>query len=338
MQNFIEPPEAVNLRAGANLHANATLLSLVRNSELDDLLMTMDDVEKTFNSKFNYPWTFINDEPFSKEFKAKTREKTKAIINYEIIPQEHWVEPFWIDQGLTEESSKYLKKEGVQYSSLGSYHRMCRWNSGMFYHHPKMKEFRWYWRIEPKTHYFCDINYDVFRFMEEKNKTYGFVINIYDSPESIRSLWPTTLEFVADHPEYVHPNAAIGWLTHNKRPDHSDVAGGYSTCHFWSNFEIGDMDFWRSEAYTEYFNHLDRAGGFFYERWGDAPVHSLGLGLFEDKNKIHWFRDIGYQHIPYFNCPNSPQCSKCVPGLFSDGTGLSQENCFDKWLQYGGEI
>jgi hypothetical protein len=49
------------------------------------------------------------------------------------------------------------------------------------------------------------------------------------------------------------------------------------------------MEFWRREAYDAYFNYLDRAGGFFYERWGDAPVHSIGLGLFEDASKIHWW-------------------------------------------------
>lgn len=125
--------------------------------------------------------------------------------------------------------------------------------------------------------------------MEDNNKTYGFVINIYDSPESIETLWPQTLEFIAEHPEHLHSNNAIKWLTDsNNRPLHNEKANGYSTCHFWSNFEIADMTFWRSKAYKDYFDHLDRAGGFFYERWGDAPVHSIALALFEDRNKIHW--------------------------------------------------
>lgn len=33
----------------------------------------------------------------------------------------------------------------------------------------------------------------------------------------------------------------------------------------WSNFEIADMDFWRSEAYTKFFEFLDSKGGFYYE-------------------------------------------------------------------------
>lgn len=187
------------------------------------------------------------------------------------------------------ESADMLDEKGVQYAQMKSYHQMCRWNSGKFYHHPALKDIRWYWRVEPKVHFFCDVDYDVFRYMEDNNKSYGFAINIYDSPESIETLWPQTLEFIAEHPEYIHINNAMQWLTDSKnRPTHNHNANGYSTCHFWSNFEIGDMNFWRSKAYEDYFAHLDRAGGFFYERWGDAPVHSIGLGLFEDKDKIHW--------------------------------------------------
>jgi hypothetical protein len=33
----------------------------------------------------------------------------------------------------------------------------------------------------------------------------------------------------------------------------------------WSNFEIGDLDFWRGEAYMKYFEFLDKKGGFYYE-------------------------------------------------------------------------
>lgn len=39
-----------------------------------------------------------------------------------------------------------------------------------------------------------------------------------------------------------------------------------------SNFEIADLDFFRGEAYSRYFDHLDRAGGFSYERWGGTLV------------------------------------------------------------------
>lgn len=207
----------------------------------------------------------------------------------ELIPKEHWDMPSWIDNELFEESAKILKEHDIQYGSMKSYHQMCRWNSGLFYKHPALANTQYYWRVEPKVHFFCDVDYDVFRYMQDRNKTYGFTINLYDSPQSIPTLWPETTKFIAQHPEYLHENNAMRWITDaERRPEHNVQANGYSTCHFWSNFEIADMSFWRSQAYEDYFNHLDRAGGFFYERWGDAPVHSIALGLFEDSSKIHW--------------------------------------------------
>jgi alpha 1,2-mannosyltransferase len=55
------------------------------------------------------------------------------------------------------------------------------------------------------------------------------------------------------------------------------------------------MDFWRSPAYQAYFAHLEAQGGFYYERWGDAPVHSIAAALFLPKEKIHLFDEIGYE-------------------------------------------
>lgn len=100
-------------------------------------------------------------------------------------------------------------------------------------------------------------------------------------------------------------------------------------CHFWSNFEIASLKFWRSPAYEDYFNHLDKTGNFFYERTGDAPVHSIGkprllesphgvpaltpsslsclfataASLFLPASALHHFADISYEHNPYQTCP-----------------------------------
>ncbi|OAF61792.1 hypothetical protein VC83_01795 [Pseudogymnoascus destructans] len=317
---------------------NATLLALVRNEEVKGMVQAMRDLERTWNHKFNYPWTFFNDVPFTDEFKELTSAETNAECHYELIPKEHWEVPSWVNGDLFHESTRLLAEQDIQYGEQVSYHQMCRWNSGLFYKHPALANTRYYWRVEPNVHFFCDVDYDVFAYMQDNNKTYGFTINLYDAPQSIPSLWPETIKFLAEHPEYVHDNNAMEWLTDSqRRPEHNKQANGYSTCHFWSNFEVADMDFWRSQAYEDYFNHLDRAGGFFYERWGDAPVHSVAIGLFEDSSKVHWFRDIGYQHIPFFNCPNSPKCTGCVTGRLTDGDSwLHQEDCRPNWFKYVG--
>jgi mannosyltransferase len=65
---------------------NATILSLVRNNELEGMLQAMRDLERTWNHKFNYPWTFFNDEDFTEEFKIRTRKETNAECHYGTLP------------------------------------------------------------------------------------------------------------------------------------------------------------------------------------------------------------------------------------------------------------
>ena len=47
---------------------NTTLLMLTNSWGIDGALRVVGEVEERFNRKFNYPWIFLNDEPFSDEF------------------------------------------------------------------------------------------------------------------------------------------------------------------------------------------------------------------------------------------------------------------------------
>lgn len=50
----------------------AALISLARNSELVGIMQSMRQLEYQWNRKYNYPWIFFNDEPFTEEFKVST--------------------------------------------------------------------------------------------------------------------------------------------------------------------------------------------------------------------------------------------------------------------------
>lgn len=63
------------------------------------------------------------------------------------------------------------------------------------------------------------------------------------------------------------------------------------------------MNWLRSRAYSDFFESLDNDGGFFYERWGDAPIHSIAAGLMLKKEEILFFNDIAYRHAPFTHCP-----------------------------------
>jgi hypothetical protein len=60
------------LNASKPLHvrkANATMVMLARNTDLDNAVQSVRRIQDRFNHKFKYPWVFLNEEPFSDEFK-----------------------------------------------------------------------------------------------------------------------------------------------------------------------------------------------------------------------------------------------------------------------------
>jgi len=59
--------------------------------------------------------------------------------------------------------------------------------------------------------------------------------------------------------------------------------------------------------------------------------------LATNANAYRRFKDIGYQHIPFLNCPNSPKCKGCVKGKMWDGKDfLKEEDCRPNWFKYIG--
>ncbi|GAW07358.1 glycosyltransferase family 15 protein [Lentinula edodes] len=237
---------------------NATLVFLARNSDLRDVLTSMSNLERRFNHNYLYPWVFLNDEEFTNEFKGRVLLETNAPVYFGLIPKEHWVQPAWIDEDKAEESRKRLKGQNIIYGDSSSYRNMCRFNSGYFFQHPLLQQFKYYWRVEPNVDYFCDMNYDPFQYLNQNNQTYGFTIALYETPETVTTLWDSVKEFMVKYPQYIANDNAMELLS-------NDGGQTYNMCHFWSNFEIADMDFWRSEAYRKFFNFLDAKGGFYYE-------------------------------------------------------------------------
>ncbi|KIW67816.1 hypothetical protein PV04_07042 [Phialophora macrospora] len=276
----------------------AALISLVRNEELDGILQSMRQLEFHWNRQYNYPWVFFNEKPFSAEFKAATSSATSARTEYHLVPRAHWVTPPHINQTLYYNSLDYLSLTAVGKGHLLSYHAMIRWQSGLFYLHPALEKYDYYWRVEPDVHFFCDIPYDPFRFMHANEMVYGFNMAILDDARSFASLWSTTQDFIVQYPHLIHPDANLDWLV--------DPATGwnYNNCQFFSNFEIGSLSFFRdNEGSRLYFDWLDQKGGFYYSRWGDAPVHTLMVSMFTPPEKTWWFRDVGYQHDIARHCP-----------------------------------
>ncbi|KAI9773982.1 MAG: alpha 1,2-mannosyltransferase 2.4.1 [Geoglossum umbratile] len=293
-------PEGAHETEGTSQRVNATLISLARNSDVWDIARSIRQIEDRFNRQFNYDWVFLNDQPFNETFKKVTTALVSGKAKYGLIPEEHWSFPKWIDQKRAAEVRQQMAQKQIIYGDSVSYRHMCRYESGFFFRHPLMMDYDWYWRVEPNIEILCDIREDPFKFMEDNGKKYSFVLSLYEYGETISTLWDSVKMFMKVHPEHIAEDNTMAFLS-------NDNGETYNNCHFWSNFEIASLNWLRSPAYMDYFNSLDKDGGFFYERWGDAPVHTIAASLMLNKDEIHFFNDIAYYHVPFTHCPASEQ-------------------------------
>ncbi|KAG6989829.1 hypothetical protein G7Y79_00063g093800 [Physcia stellaris] len=318
--------------------ANAVLVVLARNSELQGVIQSIKSMERHFNRWFNYPYVFLNDGDFNTTFKETILNYTSSPVEFGKIDPDMWGYPDWSNVEVAREGIRKQGDKAIMYGGMESYHHMCRFYSGFFYKHELLAKYDWYWRVEPDIKYFCDMTYDPFIHMERAKKTYGFTIAVKELKETVpnifryasaykrvnnltsKGLWEMFAEPAEvpkfpqdDDPKYKPPlpeeilstEAGQGGL-----PDVDPEAMEgevYNMCHFWSNFEIARLDWFRSKEYNDFFDMMDRSGGFWMERWGDAPIHSLAAGALLSPKDIHYFRDIGYRHTTIQHCPaNAP--------------------------------
>ncbi|THX57615.1 alpha-1,2-mannosyltransferase Kre5 [Aureobasidium pullulans] len=316
--------------------ANAAFVVLARNKELEGVLQSLKSVERHFNRWFHYPYVFLNDGDFNSTFKDEVRKHVSSNVEFGKIDSSMWGFPDWVDHNVAKEGIRKQGDAAIMYGGMESYHHMCRFYSGFFYKHELLQKYDWYWRVEPEIKYFCDITYDPFIHMERNNKVYGFTIAVKELKETVpnifryasaykrvnnitsTNLWDMFLEpkpekpadeLPKDDPKYKKPlpedilRTEPGAGTIPDVDPESMEGETYNMCHYWSNFEIARLDWFRSKEYEDFFQMMDRSGGFWMERWGDAPIHSLAAGVLLNVSQVHYFRDIGYRHTTIAHCP-----------------------------------
>lgn len=131
--------------------------------------------------------------------------------------------------------------------------------------------------------------------MIEANKTYGFTVAIKELDKTV----PNLFRYASAHRRVNNMTSKGLWEMFVDRPEEDeDFMPGkdprkkpppppdfeedtgrmpdvdlesmegevYNMCHFWSNFEIARLDWFRSKEYQDFFEAMDRSGGFFMER------------------------------------------------------------------------
>lgn len=123
--------------------ANATFVMLARNSDADGAVHAVRSMEDRFNRNYKYPWVFLNEEPFSDDFKRYTRPSSPPSLHklsrmltpvptplshisrvsivasgpvyFGQIPEGHWYQPSWINETRAKEERDKMQAENIMY-------------------------------------------------------------------------------------------------------------------------------------------------------------------------------------------------------------------------------
>ncbi|KAJ3413509.1 alpha 1,2-mannosyltransferase 2.4.1 [Chytridiales sp. JEL 0842] len=180
-----------------------------------------------------------------------------------------------------------------------------------------LKNIDYYWKIESGTKYYCNMHYDPFFMMKGLGKKYSYNYIHQDSTYATSTLWASAKRYIKDKLGDKVPKHMTPFLDQNKE---------YSGRHFWSTFEITSLDFLRSDAYTSFFEHLDKSGGFFYERWTEGPVHTLAVALLLNPGEVHLFNDVGFLKAPFFSCPAETRGVDRLMGVCNCDSDIPMKN------------
>jgi len=239
----------------------------------------LSSLEVAFNHQYHYPLVVFHEGDFEEVYKQQLHSSSfSGNITFSPVV---FSTPQFLDQSrIPEIVTAYDRNFSV------GYRHMCRFYAGQIAHMESLAQYDWMWRIDDDSIYICPIGYDPFLYMQKNGKRYGYAVEWQEADETISwGLWEATRDYMKTHNiDRKHLNGYI------------NCVGTYNRCHFWNNFEIVDLRLLRSLDYTSYFDHLDRLGGIYYHRWGDALIRTLGVLLFTSPSEVHKFVDIGYAH------------------------------------------
>ncbi|CAO3580590.1 unnamed protein product [Absidia cylindrospora] len=313
----------------ASLAAHGVLYMAVRNEDVQKVRETIRSIEDRFNHQWNYPWVLLCSEGFTEDFIKYTSSIPSGPIFYGKIDPEAFAYPSWLN---LDKLKKSMGNSDTGHEDI-SVLQMKRYQSGLFYHHSLFNNVKYIWRIEPGMSFSCrmtDDGDDPFEKMVRNNKTYGFAVTRrYQEQKSTEAIWKMTKNYMNSYTTYqvLPEDQTIMQAMVERR--------GYNSCHFWSLFEIMDVQFLKSVQHQHFFAHMDHQGAFFYEKLTDSVYRTMAIAMFLNIDKIEYFNEIGLKKDGFIShCPlNIEQINKCACDTHGNDV-FDVGSCSIRFLQY----
>lgn len=294
--------------------ASSGALVLVASSRSDaaHVAPTIHSYQQRYNNRFHHDWVIISQRGTLKEYRDTIREIAKG-STVKFIELKNLGSFLTFPEDVDTNKVRKLRRETALgqpwrrlYNSLSSRH-FTRFGAGHFYNFDNIwLAYQYYWRVPVGATLGCDVTYDVFQHMEDNGLKYGFLL-LRNDPQV---MYPTFLskvqQYVEDANNQMQPSPRknnFQFLIESGEVN-EDLSWKARGCHFDADSEIGSIDFFQSEQYKHYFNHIDGLNGIYYETWRESAIKTAAVSLFLLSSEVK-FMDLPVQSPMFgaFNCP-----------------------------------
>lgn len=222
------------------------------------------------------------------EIQARVRVSVDYNITFLQIPASSWQIP----RGLHKADS--FGGHGIGYK------HMCRWYSKTFFQYLNVSGYKWALRFDQDSVFLSSIDFGLVESMVKNKQQYGYRVWGVDHLEVVWGLPEITSYFLKEQ------NIQPKWLFNMCSPKSTDGlktardGTGWNRQIVYNNFFVTNISFWLDVQVQRYLRLLETTGGFYKFRWGDAPVHTMVIGMFLDEVQLERF-SFDYDHQRVFS-------------------------------------
>ena len=168
--------------------------------------------------------------------------------------------------------------EGLTPGQRG-YRHMCHFFANDIFLRDELACYERYMRLDVDSYILSPVKYNIFERMAQKGWKYVYRMEMKEHATVAKGLREAAEAYFSSNPSCVRNHPAIKRLKL-----------------YYTNFEICDLEFFRSEPWQKYFGAIDATGGIWRHRWGDAPIRWLGIKYLMRPSEVHCMRDMSYFH------------------------------------------
>lgn len=282
--------------------SKCAIFILTQNTELKRqyLKTTLYFLFRNFNKRFSYPVIILHEGDYDsrgqEEILKSVRSNFRYLINFKEIDKNDFCVPDHIDR---EKVDKLVALQPVPYWRNVQYRSMCYfWVKNFFKY---TKGYDYVMRLDDDSLIEEPVVDDFFEIMKSKDLVYmSNIIHIdcgicnYGMKEMFEGIFPDLKDKIGTSlfsKAQLKSNSDVfqkfkdvysimnGGKQYDKEEFDLDMPFMY-----YNNFFVSSTKFWEREDVKEAIDKIDKHGGIFYYRYGDAPIHTILVTLLgEDK-------------------------------------------------------